>query len=481
MTARGDGGAGEHAAAAEAAEEVYILPASFGQERFFALDRQVPGNPTWNLPVRFRLQGALDPALFERAFNTIVARHEVLRTTLRFVDGELSQLIAGALTIPNPIADLRHLAQPERDAEVDRLSLEEARRSFDLTTGPLFRVSLLRVADEEHVLLVTPHHSMADYWSIGLISDELGALYEAYSRRLPSPLPEPAVQYGDYAIWQREQAGSAPVQSELAFWKDRLKELPLLEFPTDFPRPTFPTYDATITSQLLPVELTDALRAIGNQHGATFFNTLLTALQIVLNQYTGQVDFGVATQVAGRDRVELEKLIGLFINTVVMRADLTGDPGFLALLERVSETGAATIAHQGLRFEQLLKELRPGDYPSHHTLFRVNFICQRDPVKPLEFAGIKLTVIPSKSQGALYDLNVFLVLRDEGWRLACEYNSDLFTPESITRLLTNYRRLLEAIAENPDRRISEFPRGEMPAPTPPAGQSRRRPPPRTSS
>jgi non-ribosomal peptide synthetase component F/thioesterase domain-containing protein len=481
-SSRDAGGAAEDAAVGAAADDVYVLPASFGQERFGALDQQVPGNPTWNLPVRFRLQGTLDPALLERAFNAIVERHEVLRTTLRVVDDRLAQVIAGALKIAVPVTDLRQLAQPARDAEVDRLSLEEARRRFDLATGPLLRASLLRVADEEHVLLVTPHHSMADYWSIGLISDELGALYDAYSRGLPSPLPEPAVQYGDYAIWQREQAESAPVRSELAYWKERLNGLPLLEFPTDSPRGGFPTYDAAILSQLLPVGLTDRLRMIGNQHGATFFNTLLAALQIVLHQYTGQLDFGVSTQVAGRDRVEIEKLVGLFINTVVMRADLAGDPSFPALLERVSETVAQTIAHQGLRFEQLLKELRPADYPSHHTLFRVNFICQRDPVKPLEFAGIKLTVIPSKSQGALYDLNVFLVLRDEGWRLACEYNTDLFTPESITRLLTNYRRLLEAIAENPARRITEFPRGDLPAGAAPDGpRASASPPPTTTT
>jgi hypothetical protein len=215
-SSRDAGGAAEDAAVGAAADDVYVLPASFGQERFGALDQQVPGNPTWNLPVRFRLQGTLDPALLERAFNAIVERHEVLRTTLRVVDDRLAQVIAGALKIAVPVTDLRQLAQPARDAEVDRLSLEEARRRFDLATGPLLRASLLRVADEEHVLLVTPHHSMADYWSIGLISDELGALYDAYSRGLPSPLPEPAVQYGDYAIWQREQAESAPVRSELA-------------------------------------------------------------------------------------------------------------------------------------------------------------------------------------------------------------------------------------------------------------------------
>ncbi len=438
------------------AGDVFILPTSLGQERFWALDRLDPGNPTWNVPVRFRLQGALNPAFVERAFNEIVRRHETLRTAYALVDGQPAQVIQPSLRLNVPLVDLRGLPQAERDAKVDRLSFEEARRRFDLTVSPLLRVSLLRIADEENVLLVTPHHSVADYWSVGLISNELGALYEAYSRGVDPVLPELPVQYGDFAIWQREQMAGAQVQSDLTYWKEQLWDLPLLEFPTDRPRADFPTYDATITSLLLPVPLTDAVKDIANQAGATFFNTMLAVLGILLHEYTEQTDFGVATQVAGRDNVEIEPLIGLFINTVILRMDLTGDPSFLQLLERVQNTGLQALSHQNARFEHLLRELRPRDYPSHHTLFRLNFICQRDPVKPLEFSGIKLTVIPSKSQGALYDLNVFLVLRNEGWRLACEYNTDLYEASTITRLLEDYRRLLESLVQEPDSRLSQL-------------------------
>lgn len=457
----GSGAAGDGATAPAPPNEVYVLPASSGQERLFALDRHYPGNPSWNLAVRFRLQGRLDRSLLERALNEIVRRHEVLRTTLRVVDGQPSQVIADALPIAVAVTDLRRLAPEARDAEVDRLSLEEARTRFDLTNGPLLRAGLLRVGDAEYVLLLTAHHAVADYWSVGLLTDELGALYEAYSHGLPSPLSELALQYGDYAVWQREQAQSPMVQGALAGWKKRLDGLPLLEYPTDYPRGDAPTHNSTIISRLLPIELTDALRELANRHGTTLFNTLLAALQIALYQATGQTDFGVATQVTGRDRVEIEKIIGLFLNTVVMRADLSGDPRFAELLERVRESVAEAIADQNPRFEQLLRELRPTDYPSHHTLFRVNFICHRDMVRPLEFAGVKLTGFPSKSQGALYDLNVFLVLRDEGWRLSCEYNTDLFTPERIERLLADYRGVLEAIVADPARRVSEFPRAEL--------------------
>lgn len=436
--------------------EVFVLPASFGQERFWALDRMNPGNPTWNVPVRFRLQGPLESALVERAFNEIVRRHEALRTTFTETNGEPAQVIAPALRITIPVIDLRHLPQAQRDAEMDRLSLEEARRRFDLSVGPLLRASLLQVADGEHVLLVTPHHSVADYISIGLISNELGTLYEGYCRGSESVLADPPIQYGDFAIWQREQSAGPAVRDELVYWKQQLRNLPLLDFPTDRPRPLFPTYEAAITSLLLPVGLTDAIQKVASRGSTTFFNATLAACAVVLRVYTGQTDFGVGTQVTGRTIMELEPLIGLFINSVVLRMNLTGDPSFLELLARVHETGREALVHQSVRFEQVLRELRPSDYPSHHTLFAVNFICQRDPVKPLEFAGIKLTVVPSKSQGALYELNVFLILRNEGWRLACEYNTDLFDQSTIVRFLEIYRTVLEQIGVNPEARISNL-------------------------
>jgi len=436
--------------------EIYVLPTSLGQERFWGLDRLNPGNPTWSVPVRFRLQGALDPGLLARAFNLIIQRHEILRTTLTAVDGQPAQVIKPALEIEVPVVDLRQIPKPERDAEVDKLSFKEARWRFDLAVGPLFRATLLRIEDNEHVMLVTPHHSVIDYLSIGLISNELGLIYEAYSRGEEPVLPELSIQYGDYAVWQREQAQAPAVQKELAYWKEQLRDLPLLDLSTDHLRQASPTFEATITSLLLPVALTDAVREIGNRESATFFNTLLAGLGVLMYQYTGQTDFAAATQVSGRTSVELEPVIGPFINTVVLRVDLAGDPTFPQLLGRAQEVGLQSIANQNVRFEQVLRELRPNDYPSHHTLFRLNFICQRDPVKPQEFAGIKLTVIPSKSQGALYDLNVFLVLRNEGWRLACEYNSDLYDAATITRLLADFKGLLEDIVRDPNRPISQF-------------------------
>ena len=437
-------------------EGVFVLPASLGQQRFWDLDRQHPANPAWNVPVRFRLKGVLDTALVERAFQDIVARHEVLRTNFAVVDGELAQVVQPSLPLEIPVTDLRALPPAERDAEIDRLSLEESRRGFHLESDPLIRVGLIQVADAEHILLVTVHHTAGDYLSIGILSNELGALYDAYARGGEAIVPRLAIQYGDFAIWQREQLASPAQKVDLDYWKQQLRDLPLLDVPTDHPRQASPTYDATITSVLLPFELTEAVRGIANQAGATFFNAMLAALGVVLHRHSGQTDFGVATQVGGRTNVELEPLVGLFINTVVLRMNLAGDPSFLDLLARAQETGTEALIHQETRLEQILKELRPRDYPSTHTLFRINFICQRDPVKPLEFAGIELTVIPSKSQGALYDLHVFLVQRAEGWRLACEYNTDLYKLDTITGLLSDFRKVLEDVARTPDRPVSQI-------------------------
>jgi non-ribosomal peptide synthetase component F/thioesterase domain-containing protein/acyl carrier protein len=437
-------------------EGLFVLPMSLGQERLWALDRAEAGNPAWNLAVRFRLAGTLEVAVLERALTEIVRRHEVLRTSYEVVDGQPAQIISPSLKVEVPQTDLSSLAEPERDAEVERLCLVEARRCFDLSRGPLFRAGIIRIANDEHILMLTCHLSVADYWSIGLIAGELGSLYESYSRGLESSLPELTIQYGDYAIWQRQQSDSALVLKQLDYWKDQLRDLPALDFPVDHPRLHSPTNNSRIKSVLLPVEMTDAIREFSNQQGATFFNTALAALAIVLYRCTGQLDFGVGAQFAGRPGEEVERLVGMFINTAILRMDLNGDPSFSEFLGRVKESGAQAIANQDLRFEQLLKELRPQHYPSHHTLFRVNFVCQRDEIKPLAFSGIQLTGIPSISQGALYDLNFFLIFRTEGWRLSCEYNTDLFDESTITELLGNYRLILENVAEKPLQKISQL-------------------------
>ncbi|MHB8383170.1 MAG: condensation domain-containing protein [Candidatus Binataceae bacterium] len=450
--------AGSGTASVDRGGDTYVLPASLAQERFWALDQHDPGNPTWNLAVRFALRGPLDPAVFERSVQEIVQRHEVLRTNLASVDGRVSQIIASSIPLTLPVEDLRSLPEAERAAAVDNLCLAEAHHRFDLAAGPLLRVRLLKLGDDNHVMTLTVHHAMADYWSIGIIAKELGELYTAYSRSLEPRLAPLAIQYGDYAIWQHNHLQDSQVKNDLAYWKNQLADLPVPAFPADRPRSPNPGHDSAIVSRLLPVELTNSLEEIASREGATFFQLTLAALALVLNQYTRQTSFGLATQVAGRDSLDLEPLVGLFINTVILRMDVSGDPGFSELLHRVRDTATASLANQNLRFEQLLREIQPEIFPSHHAICPLNFICQRDSVKPIEFCGITLTTIPSKSQGAPYELNVFLVMRTEGWRLSCEYNTDLFDSGTIDGLLDNYRSILECVVENPNQRISEIQR-----------------------
>jgi non-ribosomal peptide synthetase component F/NRPS condensation-like uncharacterized protein len=434
----------------------FAFPASLAQTRFWELDRQVPGNPAYNVAVRFRIEGELDVARLEHAFNAMIIRHEVLRATFRMVDGQLEQVIAPFLEIAIPVADLRELPSSRREIEADRLSVEEAQRSFDVAAGPLIRAGLIRMEDAQHILLVTTHHLVSDGWSVGLITNEIGEIYEALTLERQPSLPDLPIQYTDFAVWQSDWLKDSSLGRQLAYWNGQLRGLPTITIPTDRPRPATRRFQGMIVSQVLPRELTDALQQLATQNESTFFVVVLSTFKLFLHLWSKQTDFGVGTQVAGRDRTELEALIGLFINTVVLRTDLSGNPTFRELIARVRETVVQFVANQEVPFEKVIESINPPADPARNPLFQVNFICQRDFVRPLTFAGLRLTAVPSKSQGALYDLNVFLVERADGWRLSCEYDTDLFDKATANRVLANYRSLLEQVLKSPQKRISEF-------------------------
>jgi non-ribosomal peptide synthetase component F len=440
----------------EAAEtSIFAFPASLSQIRFWELDQLRPGNPAYNVAVRFRLEGKLDVTRLERAFTEIVRRHEVLRATFHVEDGQLAQFIAPSVTVKVPVVDIREVADALREAETDRLSVEEAQRSFDVSVGPLFRASVIQLADTLHILLVTVHHLVSDGWSIGLITNELGAIYEALAEGREPLLPQLPIQYTDFAVWQKEWLQDSSLHQQLSYWIRQLDQLTQLNVPTDRARPACQTFNGAIVSTILPRALTDAIQHYSTQSGGTFFVTVLSGFKLLLHLYSKQTDVSIGTQVAGRNRVELENLIGLFINTVILRTDLSGDPTFRELVDRVRETAFLSVANQDAPFEQVLAALAPRPDPGRNPLFQVNFICQRDFVKPLHFSGLTLTAIPSKSQGALYDLNVFFVERPDGWRLSCEYNTDLFEQTTAEKILKDYRVLLERAIQNPEIRISE--------------------------
>ena len=448
--------AGQGADAAQGAE-LYAFPASITQRRFWVLDQLEPGNPAFNIAVRFRLKGHLNSAILERAFNEMVRRHEILRTSFTLQNDQLVQLVVPSLAIQVPVIDIRHFPQPQRDQEAERLTVMEAEARFNLSVLPLMRVSLLWMEEDDHMLLITIHHTVSDGWSIGVITNELGAIYEALTNGMDSPLPELPIQYADFTLWQNEWLEKNPLEAESSYWKQQLKNLPELDILTDRTRPAMQTHDGEIISTLLPRSLTDALRELSTRQNTTLFSTMLTAFNIMLSRYTGMEDIVVGTPIAGRNRVEVEPLIGVFINTLVLRADLSGDPTVLDLMTRVNETVLQAVANQEMPFEQLVDALRVKRDPSRNPLFQVNFAYQRDFIKPLHFSGITLTSIPSKSPGAILDLNFFLVERAEGWRSSCEYNTNLFDKATAMRMLGHFRALMETIATNPNLRLSELP------------------------
>jgi hypothetical protein len=437
-------------------EPLYRFPTSLAQQSFWYLDRLEPGNPCWNIAVRFRILGALDVSILERSVNEIVRRHEILRTSFAIADGSLAQIVHAEGMIPLPLDDLSHLAPDARDAEEERRSIAEAALRFDLKTGPLLRARLLKLAEQEHMFLVTIHHIVSDGWSIGVFSDEVAAHYAALISKDQKPASDLPLQYADFAIWKNEQSeGSNPAPLR-SYWQSNLANLPPCEIPPDHPRPATKAHPAYILSVVLPVSLTDSLVELSRKRGCTLYTLSLTALKILIAHHTSQHDIYVGTLSAGRDRVELEPLIGVFINTIILRSDLSGDPTFFELLARVQQTVEEGMAHQELPFQHVVEALRLKRDPNRPTVYSINFIYQRDFVRPLQFAGLTMHPVPSKSPGAIYDLNFFMVQRSDGWRLSCEYDCELYEAVTVNRMIGQLRHLFVQITANPDRKISEF-------------------------
>jgi non-ribosomal peptide synthetase component F/thioesterase domain-containing protein len=448
------------------------FPLSAPQERLWRADRQNPGDPAYNCAFRWSLKGPLDVSALERAFNEIVCRHEILRATFTQIGIDTVQLIAPSVDLKVAVSDLRSMPEAERKSETDRLCKEEATRGFDIGTGPLIRVSLIQTEERHHFLLLTLHLLIADGWSIRVIMGELQKLYSAFSEGRESPLPELSIQYPDYVVWQREGRAERAHGDQLAYWKSKLVGYHRLEVPGDLPPPSEFTRDSDIVSQELPRELTDALNGLSNRQGGTMFITVLAACKALLRHYTGETDIAVGSELAGRNRTELEGLVGLFINHVVFRTDVSGDPTFLELAERIRDTTWEIFANQDVAFEDVIKAREAEGDSCPEPFVHVNFNCYRayggNSNFVLEPSKIQVMPVPSISQGALYRLNFFMVERESGWRLSVEYNRSYYSRQLALQMLENFRELLEAIAANPERRISEFQLPRMPA----SGESR---------
>jgi amino acid adenylation domain-containing protein len=433
------------------------IPLSFAQQRLWFLDQLEPGSAVYNVCQAVQMHGALNVPALEHALNEMVRRHEVLRTNFISAEGRPVQKITPNRALPLNVVDLSGWQDGTAGEERLRLLSEESRKPFDLRHDLLIRALLIRISPVQHTLLLTLHHIISDGWSVGIIFRELATCYQSFCEAEPVPLPELPIQYADYVFWERETLQGANLDRLLAFWRKELQgPLPVLELPVDHPRSVAPMSRGAAQTVQLSRPLSQALKALGHQEGATLFMTLLASFQVLLHRWSGQEDIVVGSVVAGRRKVELEKLIGFFVNTLVFRGDLTGDPTFRELLVRTRERAVAALAHQDLPFERLVNELRPDRTVSRNPLFQVMFVLQNAPMAPTNLPQLSFEPIDIDTGTSKFDLTLSMMECADGLRTAMEYNADLFEPSTITTLLTTFQTLLESIVANPDQPISRL-------------------------
>ncbi|MDY6951374.1 MAG: amino acid adenylation domain-containing protein, partial [Thermodesulfobacteriota bacterium] len=438
--------------------EAEAVPLSFAQERLWFLDQLEPENPAYNRPFALRLRGPLNVAGLELALSEIVRRHETLRAVFSSAEGRPVQAITPARPITLALRDLSQERDAHQEAQARRLAAQEAQRPFDLARGPLLRATLLRLAREEHVLLLVIHHMAFDGWSATVLLEELTPLYDAFSSGRPSPLAELPIQYADFALWQRQQLKGDLFTTELAYWKDRLADAPpALDLPTDHPRPAVQTHQGRRKAQCLPAALWRSLKALCRQEEATLFMVLLAAFQVLLHRYTGREDMVVGSPISGRSQVDTERLIGFFVNTLVLRTDLSGNPTFLELLKRVREVAMGAYAHQDLPLEKLLEALRLERDLSRTPLFQVMFNLEHFPEEAGQAQDLGIEPFAFDSGVCQFDLALEAVETGHGLSCVWEYNTALFDDATMSRMLGHYQVLLEAIVADPGQRIGALP------------------------
>ncbi len=437
------------------------LPLSFAQERLWFLAQLQPDDATYNELFALRLIGFLNIEALEQSLNEIVRRHEGLRSTFYTNNGQPFQAIASTLNIKLSILDLSHLSIAEQEVEVQRLINQEYQNPFDLSQVPLLRCTLLRAHDQEHIVLFSIHHIVSDGWSMGIFVRELAALYAAFSVGEPSVLPALPIQYADFAVWQRQHLQGERLGTLLSYWKQQLANLPVLQLPTTRPRAEVKTNRGASHSFVIPASVVQEVRSLppkaslSQQAGVTLFMTLLASFNILLQRYSSQDDIVVGIDVANRNRAETEPLIGFFVNLLVLRTDLSGNPSFRELLKRVRQVTLEAYAHQDLPFDKLVQALQPERNLSHTPpLFQVLFVLQNAPMPALELPGLTLSQLEVENKIARFDLALFLTETEQGIVGKWQYNADLFDAVTITRMTGHFEMLLNSIVAQPDARIN---------------------------
>jgi amino acid adenylation domain-containing protein len=433
------------------------LPLSFAQERLWVLDQIEPQNPLYNIPRTLRMQGPLRADALERAINEIVRRHESQRTTFAVKDGSPVQVIAPVLTIPMMVRDLTRVPEESREAEARRTAIEEAKLPFNLSTPPLVRAHLLRLAPEDHVLQLTMHHIISDAWSAGIFLQELGILYESFCAGNSSPLPELKVQYADYAVHERAWLKGEVLEKQLAFWRERLKSVPpVLGLPLDRERPQARTFAGACEMLHIPGDRLNALKGLARQEGATLFMALMAIFQAMLSKYSGEEQIVVGTDLANRTMPETERMIGFFINLLAVRTDLSGNPTFRALLGRVRDGLLESYAHQEVPFPKIVQEVQPERSATHNPIVQILLVMQNIPRAKRELAGLHVEPFEVPVTTSKFDMALFVSERPDGLVGYWVYSTELFERATILRMKGHFGNLIEAATVNPDARLASL-------------------------
>ena len=433
------------------------VPVSFAQQRLWVLDQLVPENIAYNVADALRLRGDLNLVALEQTINEIVRRHEAVRTTFPAVAGAPIQVITPFQRLPLPLIDLSSLPDEDREAQAVRVGSVEAQRPFDLQSGPLLRVTLLRLRADDHVLLFSMHHIITDEWSMSILGGEVATLYDAFTSGNASPLPELAIQFGDYAVWQRQWLSGDTLARQLNYWTSKLRDVPALSgLPSDYPRPKVQLTEGALATHILDAQLTADLKSLAQQANATLYMTIMAAFHALLHRYSQQPTVVTGTVVTNRPRIETESLIGFFVNTLAIRSDFDDDPTFAAYLSRLRKHALEAYAHRDLPFEVLVDELQLARDLSYHPLFQVMFSWEEAAPDRLTLTGLELGTIEVENHTSQFDLTLKVGEVDGRLRCTMQYNTALFEAGTIRRMLVQFERLLASAVSNPEQHISEL-------------------------